>query len=310
MQNANSKFVANLVALQNVISNVSGLDANAQLSNAVGNLQQMVNFDTKTVYTNYLGAYTADASINVISPINLCNVGITSNNIPLTITSNTTSNITIYVTSLTSTVQGLGAVGYTSSFSLVSTVSGLGSLNFISSLNNIITVSSLVGNFSSITAENIFVNGVPVVTTQSEAENLASTVIGLVESGYINTSYLNSSLVSTLTGLGSLNYLSSLTNTTTVSSMQGTFSSIGVNCNSPSYTIDVDGTINANANIYVNGQPVLTSVGGGIILSNLTSTVQGLGSINYVSSLQLQSTVKGLGSLNYLSSLSNITLFI
>ena len=40
--------------------------------------------------------------------------------------------------------------------------------------------------------------------------------------------------------------------TTNVSSMQGIFSSIGVNCNLPSYTIDVDGTIHASGAITQN----------------------------------------------------------
>ena len=43
---------------------------------------------------------------------------------------------------------------------------------------------------------------------------------------------------------------------------------IGINCNTPAYTLDVDGSINARCNIYVNGNPVLSSggAGGGIIL--------------------------------------------
>lgn len=40
----------------------------------------------------------------------------------------------------------------------------------------------------------------------------------------------------------------------------------------------------------------------GIYLTNLTSTVTGLGSANYVSTTQLVSTVQGLGSVNYVSS--------
>jgi len=92
MQNTNSRFVVNIVPLQNVISNTSGLDATAQLSNAVGNIQQMINFDQKAVYANYLSAYTQGTSINVLSPLNLCNVGITSNDTPYSTGGGTTSN--------------------------------------------------------------------------------------------------------------------------------------------------------------------------------------------------------------------------
>jgi hypothetical protein len=92
MQNTNSRFVVNIVPLQNVVSNTSGLDATAQLSNAVGNIQQMINFDQKAVYTNFLSAYTQGNSIEVLSPLNLCNVGITSNNVPYSTGGGTTCN--------------------------------------------------------------------------------------------------------------------------------------------------------------------------------------------------------------------------
>ena len=83
MQNTQSHFVVNIVPLANVISNVSGLDSLSGVASAVGNIQQMINFDEKTVYTNYLKSYTTDGSINVLSPLNLSNVGITSNSIPI-----------------------------------------------------------------------------------------------------------------------------------------------------------------------------------------------------------------------------------
>ena len=79
MQNTNSPYVANIVPLQNVISNTSGLDVNTQLSNDVAALQTMINTTTHTVYTDFLGAFTPGNSIGVLSPLNLCNVGITSN---------------------------------------------------------------------------------------------------------------------------------------------------------------------------------------------------------------------------------------
>jgi hypothetical protein len=73
MQNTNSPYVANIVALQNVISNTSGLDVNTQLSNAVASLQTMINTTTHTVYTDFLGAFTTGNSIGVLSPLDLCN---------------------------------------------------------------------------------------------------------------------------------------------------------------------------------------------------------------------------------------------
>jgi hypothetical protein len=84
MQNNSSRFVMNLVPLTNVVSNTSGLDTNTTLSNSITAMQQMINTDTKTVYTNFLGAFTANTSIQVQSPLNLCNVGITSNGVATT----------------------------------------------------------------------------------------------------------------------------------------------------------------------------------------------------------------------------------
>lgn len=79
MQNDVSQFVVNIIPLQNIQTNTSGLDTTTILSNDVANLQQMVNFEQKRIYTDYLGAYTAGNSIQVLSPLNLSNVGITSN---------------------------------------------------------------------------------------------------------------------------------------------------------------------------------------------------------------------------------------
>ena len=83
---------------------------------------------------------------------------------------------------------------------------------------------------------------------------------------------------------------------------------IGIKNTNPQYTLDVNGTINAATNIYVNGLPVLTSGGGGgsVTGANLASTVAGLGTASYISTLSLTSTLEGLGSSGYVSSFSNV----
>ena len=95
MQNTNaySPYVGNIVPLANLITNTSGLDPITDLSNAVAGLQTMVNPTTHTVYTDYLASFTNGNSINVLSPLNLSNAGITSNNIPLSIGSSAVSTI-------------------------------------------------------------------------------------------------------------------------------------------------------------------------------------------------------------------------
>ena len=92
MQNDTSKFVVNIIPLQNVITNVGGTNPTTILSNTVVGIQQMVNTNTKTINTNFLQSYTPNAQIGVLSGLNLCNVGITSNGLPF---SGTSSNISI-----------------------------------------------------------------------------------------------------------------------------------------------------------------------------------------------------------------------
>ena len=82
MQSSSSPFVVNIVPLANVQTNTSGEDATTVLSNQIAQIQQMVNYDQKRIYTDFLGAFTTDGSIQVLSPLNLSNVGITSNDIP------------------------------------------------------------------------------------------------------------------------------------------------------------------------------------------------------------------------------------
>jgi glucose/arabinose dehydrogenase len=72
---------------------------------------------------------------------------------------------------------------------------------------------------------------------------------------------------------------------TDVSTMLAQFSSIGVGVKDPGYEIDVAGSINASSNIYINGVNVTTE-------NSLASTIEGLGSFKYISSLSLQSTVQ------------------
>jgi hypothetical protein len=74
MQSSSSPFLVNIVPLQNVVTNASGEDAVTQLQGQVTNIASMIDYATKTVRTDILGAYTAGNSIQVVSPINLSNV--------------------------------------------------------------------------------------------------------------------------------------------------------------------------------------------------------------------------------------------
>jgi hypothetical protein len=89
-------YVLNLIGLQNVQSNTSGVNTTTTLTNALCNLQQMVDFDTKTIYANNLSNFDA-TPLQVLTDLNLSNTNLyqNSNLIILPTTSNTAGNTTI-----------------------------------------------------------------------------------------------------------------------------------------------------------------------------------------------------------------------
>jgi hypothetical protein len=62
----------------------------------------------------------------------------------------------------------------------------------------------------------------------------------------VSTSYLSSQLNSTVIGLGTIGYVSSFFNISSISAQQLLVSSIGVGCNTPYYQLDVVGVVHAN----------------------------------------------------------------
>ena len=89
-------YVINLIGLQNVQSNTSGVNTTVALTNAMCNLQQMVDFDTKTIYANNLSNYDA-TPLQVLTDLNLSNTNLyqNSNLVILPTTSNTTGHTSI-----------------------------------------------------------------------------------------------------------------------------------------------------------------------------------------------------------------------
>ena len=89
-------YVINLIGLQNVQSNTSGVNTTVALTNAMCNLQQMVDFDTKTIYANNLSNYDV-SPLQVLTDLNLSNTNLyqNSNLVILPTTSNTAGNTSI-----------------------------------------------------------------------------------------------------------------------------------------------------------------------------------------------------------------------
>ncbi len=73
-----SNYILNIVELQNTVTSASGASPFNVLSNQVAEIQQMVNFGTKTVAADTLSAYTTGGTVQVVSPLNLSSVTLTA----------------------------------------------------------------------------------------------------------------------------------------------------------------------------------------------------------------------------------------
>lgn len=121
MQSSSSPFLVNIIPLANVNTSSSGIDPVSVLTTSVGNIQKMVNFDTKTINTNFLAAYPGSCNIQVNSPLVLCNAtGSASVSSNIQVNSIVANTITVegtcyareYVTLSDSRVKGgLGPIG-------------------------------------------------------------------------------------------------------------------------------------------------------------------------------------------------------
>ena len=87
MQSGYSPFLVNIVPLQNVITNASGLDPTTSLSNSIVDLQTAVNTSNRTIYTNFISAYTTGGAIVLQSPLVLCNGTLVTGGTTVTTTS-------------------------------------------------------------------------------------------------------------------------------------------------------------------------------------------------------------------------------
>ena len=208
---------------QTLVQSISTLNVNSlNIGNGLGWLQlgpiQTVALSTTTIFTNSMYA-------NGISSFNLSTAQLSVSSIigvPLVYTSSLVSTTlglqtyistfidtrelastvtnfissTFFASQLTSTVAGLGTVGYLSTSQLVSTVTGLGTIGYVSTPSLVSTVRGLgtAGYISS------------------------ASLLGLVSTpnllNLVSTNYFTSQLVSTVAGLGQAGYISSLSTIT------------------------------------------------------------------------------------------------
>jgi hypothetical protein len=185
-------------------------------------------------------------------------------------------------TNLTSTTLGLGTLGYISTASLVSTVQGLGRIGYVSSTALPSTVLGLsrfyvsttglganLSSFSTSMASNFFTRTLAASTITADLLNISTisfgTGAGFITFPFLRANYISSFSTQTDYGIVSKN----------LSGAQLQFSSL-----------QGDGSLLTNLN------------------TGVLSTIDGLGTLGYLSSPQLISTVAGLGSAGYLSTVS------
>jgi hypothetical protein len=175
----------------------------------------------------------------------------------------------IDVTEVTSTIVGLGTLGYVSTSQLTSTVSQLTS-------NLLSTTLGEDNQLISTTAGLQF-----YVSSFIDVPELTSTIIGLGSAGFVSTIGLDAKLASTTTGLGSIGYVSTTQLTSTVSQL--TSNLLSTTRGSDNQLISTTAGLQFYASSFID-------------VVEVTSTIVGLGSIGYVSTSQLTSTVSQLTS--------------
>jgi hypothetical protein len=202
---------------------------------------------------------------------------------------------------------------------LPSTLSTFSTIGYINSSNIKVLESQIANATGTFFTDNLGTVG--YISSASLQSSITSTVAGL-GSIYISSASLQSSLTSTVAGLGSVNYVSSswlqstvtglgslgyISSITTPISFQSTVAGLG----SSGYvsSLSLQSTVaGLGSSGYISSLGLQSTVAGlsasGYVSSlGLQSTVAGLGSSRYVSTSALQSTVAGLGSSGYISSL-------
>jgi hypothetical protein len=222
----------------------------------------------------------------------------------------------ISTSQLTSSLQGLGSMGYISTIQLISTTQGL--TTYINTFIDPIELASSITGLGTVQ----FISSIGLLSTSQGLANyitsfidpneLASTVTGLGTANYVSSvaTTNNTSITSSLQGLGSMGYISSASGITVV---PDNFVS----------TLTLYSTIQGLGSMgYISSASGTTVVPDNFVSTlTLYSTIQGLGTLGYISSasgttvvpshfvstLTLYSTIQGLGTLGYISSASGTT---
>ena len=259
------------ISSSQLLSTVAGsaLATQATLNSTVQGLGTASYVSTAQLLSTTSGIYTyvtsfVDPTELTSTVVGLGTTGYVSSMGLLSTASGLASYITTFIdpVELASTVTGLGSASFVSTLQLTlnitSTVAGLGSIGYVSTTQLTSTVASVVYGYQ--TAG--FVSTATIQSTTAGIQYAYQTA-GFVSSpnllNHVSTTFLNTSLASTVQGLGSATYISTTQLTSTVAGL---------------------------------GQIYLSTAAAAITQANLNSTVQGLGSATYISSTQLLSTTR------------------
>lgn len=207
------------------------------------------------------------------------------------------------------TTDGLGGLVWMNPFENLSTAgAGIGYLpstilNLTSNLSSLSSTVSTIGiNYQAGLSSLSTVLGQAYISSGIYDFQLNSTVRGLGSSGYVSTLSLISTTAGITRNYQTSGFLSSLNLLSTTGGLQNQFFTAGF-ISTPQITSTVIGlgTVGYVSTSYLQSSLLGIST---TIASTLQSTVVGLGSLGYISTAQLRSTVEGLGSSGYISTAS------
>lgn len=158
-------YIVNIVELQNVVTNVQGTNTAANLQSlqtAVGNLQEMVMYDTKTIAADVLSNFTASNSITVAGNMNFSNVNLYSN------------GTQAYLDVGTGEYGTSGATTSAGSFSTLS-VSSMLSIGANMSTLSVSSIISLGANMSTLSVSSLFATYAYIQNLYQPSDHLLKT---------------------------------------------------------------------------------------------------------------------------------------
>lgn len=114
MATNSSPFIVNIVDLQNIATSITGSSQESLLTKAqsdIANLQEMVDYTTKTISADFINSFTQSNIIQVLADMNLSNTSLYVNNISISSSgSSSISSISSSVSSLSSSISSIGGL--------------------------------------------------------------------------------------------------------------------------------------------------------------------------------------------------------